>query len=71
MVLFAESLHGQADPLASFDLVEDDFAWVTRRLCEQAQASADDRIVSCLEGGYNLHALARSVEAHLTALLAD
>ncbi|GHD14808.1 histone deacetylase [Halioglobus japonicus] len=61
----------QADPLADFQLVDEDFAWVTRQLCQQALASADGRIVSSLEGGYDLHALARSVEAHLKALLGD
>ncbi|KAA1189153.1 histone deacetylase family protein [Pseudohalioglobus sediminis] len=61
----------QADPLADFNLVDEDFAWVTRRLCEQADASAEGRIVSSLEGGYDLHALARCVEAHLKAMLGD
>ncbi len=61
----------QADPLADFNLVDDDFAWVTRRLCEQAEQSAQGRLVSSLEGGYDLHALARCVEAHLKAMLGD
>ena len=61
----------QADPLADFNLVDDDFAWITRRLCEQAERSAEGRVVSSLEGGYDLHALARSVEAHLKAMLGD
>jgi len=61
----------QADPMADFNLVDDDFAWVTRRLCEQAQQSAQGRLVSSLEGGYDLHALARCVEAHLKAMLGD
>ena len=59
----------RADPLAMLELVEADYAWITRELVQQAAASADGRIVSCLEGGYNLQALATSVEAHLRALL--
>jgi acetoin utilization deacetylase AcuC-like enzyme len=59
----------QADEMANLNLVDRDYAWVTRRLCEQAERSAQGRIVAALEGGYNLHALARSVEAHLKALL--
>lgn len=61
----------QADPLADFRLVDEDFAWVTRRLCEQADRSAGGRVLSSLEGGYDLHALARCVEAHLKAMLGE
>ncbi len=61
----------QADDMGGLNLVDSDYAWVTRRLCEQAQLSAGGRIVSSLEGGYELHALARSVEAHLKAFLGD
>ena len=61
----------QADDMGGLNLVDSDYAWVTRRLCEQAQRSAQGRIVSALEGGYELHALARSVEAHLKAFLGD
>jgi len=61
----------QADDMANLNLVDADYAWVTRRLCEQAQRSATGRVVSSLEGGYELHALARSVEAHLKAFLGD
>ncbi len=59
----------RADEMGGLDLVEEDYAWVTGRLVEQAAASAGGRIVSALEGGYELQALARSVEAHLKALL--
>ena len=59
------------DPLANMNLVDEDFAWVTRCLCEQAERSAGGKLVSTLEGGYDLHALARSVEAHLKAFLGD
>ena len=59
------------DHLAMLNLVEDDYSWITHELVKLAAASAKGRIVSCLEGGYNLQALARSVEAHLRALLAS
>jgi acetoin utilization deacetylase AcuC-like enzyme len=61
----------QADDMAGLRLVDADYAWVTRRLCEQAERSAQGRIVSSLEGGYDLHALARCVEAHLKAFLGE
>ncbi|MEK0083776.1 histone deacetylase family protein [Benzoatithermus flavus] len=56
------------DPLASFALFEEDFAWATRELVKLAEAHAQGRIVSVLEGGYDPAALARSVVAHLKAL---
>jgi len=51
------------------NLVEEDYAWITRELMQLAALSAEGRIVSCLEGGYNLKALASSVEAHLRVML--
>ncbi len=59
----------RADHLAMLNLVEADYAWITRELVRLAAQSAEGRIVSCLEGGYNLQALADSVEAHLGAML--
>ncbi|TFY96429.1 histone deacetylase family protein [Ramlibacter rhizophilus] len=56
------------DDLGQLGLVEQDYAWITSRLREVARRHAQGRIVSCLEGGYNLAALGRSVEAHLRAL---
>ena len=56
------------DPLGQLGLVEADYAWITRRLMDVAERHAQGRIVSCLEGGYHLSALARSVAAHLGAL---
>jgi acetoin utilization deacetylase AcuC-like enzyme len=56
------------DELGQLGLVEADYAWITRRLVEVAERHAKGRIVSCLEGGYNLSALARSVAAHLRVL---
>ncbi len=56
------------DDIASMGLVEADFAWITKQLVEVAGQYANGRIVSCLEGGYALSALGRSVVAHLKAL---
>jgi acetoin utilization deacetylase AcuC-like enzyme len=59
----------RADDMARLNLVEDDYAWVTGCVRDQAERTARGRVVSTLEGGYELHALSRSVEAHLKALL--
>ena len=56
------------DDLGQMGLVEADYAWMTERLMDVAAAHAQGRIVSCLEGGYHLGALARSVAAHLREL---
>jgi acetoin utilization deacetylase AcuC-like enzyme len=57
------------DPLANLNLVEADFAWATQKLMEIADQSAQGRVVSVLEGGYDLEGLAGSVAAHVTALM--
>lgn len=57
------------DDMAQLNLRDSDFAWITSRLKEIADQYAGGRIVSALEGGYNLDALGRSVAAHLDALL--
>ena len=57
------------DEMAMLGLVEADYAWVTDRLREVAEQHAQGRIVSTLEGGYELGALARSVAAHLEHLI--
>jgi acetoin utilization deacetylase AcuC-like enzyme len=57
------------DPLANLNLLEPDFAWVTQRLMEIADQSASGRIVSVLEGGYDLQGLSRSAAAHVSALM--
>ena len=57
------------DPLANLKLLEPDFAWATSKLMEIADASAKGRIVSVLEGGYDLQGLSRSAAAHVTALM--
>lgn len=57
------------DEMAGLRLIESDYKWVTERLCEIADEYGEGRIVSMLEGGYNVSALARSVVAHLKALM--
>ena len=57
-----------ADPLANLNWTEEDFVWVTEAICEVAKAHAQGRVVSTLEGGYDLPALAASTAAHVTAL---
>ena len=57
------------DPLANLNLVEADFDWVTRQIMAVADQSAQGRVVSVLEGGYDLVALAQSAAAHVTALM--
>lgn len=59
------------DPLASLNLVEEDYAWVTRELLSIAKSYCEGRLVSVLEGGYDLNALGRSVAAHVGALQGD
>lgn len=56
------------DELGQLGMTEADYRWITEQLIDLAQRHAQGRIVSCLEGGYNLGALGRSVEAHLRAL---
>ena len=57
------------DPLAYLELHEDDYVWITERIREVADTFAQGRIVSALEGGYDLAALGRSAVAHVAALL--
>lgn len=59
----------EADPLAGLKLGDDDFAWVTKKLVDVALRRAGGRVVSMLEGGYDLEALARSVRAHVGVLM--
>ena len=56
------------DDLGQLGLVEADYEWITRRIKQVADRHAQGRIVSCLEGGYALGALARSVATHLRVL---
>ena len=57
------------DPLANINLDAEDFGWVTRKLMDLADSSAGGRVVSVLEGGYDLQGLKESVAAHVTALM--
>ena len=57
------------DPLANLNFVEADFTWVTQKLMDVADRHAKGRVVSLLEGGYDLEGLAKSVAAHVTALM--
>lgn len=58
------------DPLANLNLVEDDYTWVTAQVCMIAKQHCASRVVSTLEGGYDLTALANSSAAHVKALMA-
>lgn len=60
----------RADPLANLSLDEADFAWATERLMAIAAHHCGGRVVSTLEGGYDLDALGRSAAAHVRALMA-
>jgi acetoin utilization deacetylase AcuC-like enzyme len=57
------------DPLANIQLTEQDFGWVTKKLMDVASESAQGRIVSVLEGGYDLQGLHDSVTEHVAALI--
>jgi acetoin utilization deacetylase AcuC-like enzyme len=58
------------DPLANLELVEDDYGWITTELVALARRHAAGRLVSTLEGGYDLTALGLSTAAHVAALMA-
>jgi acetoin utilization deacetylase AcuC-like enzyme len=57
------------DPLGGMNLVEADFAWITAKLIDVADRSAQGRVVSLLEGGYDLEGLSKSVAAHVSTLM--
>ena len=57
-----------ADPLAGLELQAEDFAWVTEKLCDLADVHCAGRVVSSLEGGYDLQALGASAAAHVQVL---
>ena len=57
------------DPLANLNWSTEDFAWLTRELCKVADGTCAGRVVSSLEGGYNLDALAASVAVHVAGLM--
>ncbi len=69
LIYFSAGFDGhREDDMGNLGLVEADYAWITQRIKGVAERHAGGRIVSCLEGGYNLGALARSVGAHLRVL---
>ena len=71
LILISAGFDAHADdPLANLNWSTQDFAWLTERLCGIADAQCDGRIVSVLEGGYDLDALAASVKAHVAGLMA-
>ncbi len=59
----------RADPMAQLELLADDYTWLTARLVDIARRHAGGRVVSTLEGGYDLDALAASAAAHVAALM--
>ncbi len=58
----------EADPLAELNWLTEDFSWLTERICKIASDCCGGRLVSTLEGGYDLEALAESVKAHVIKL---
>ncbi|KMW59712.1 Acetylspermidine deacetylase [Candidatus Rhodobacter oscarellae] len=70
LILISAGFDAHADdPLANLNWTTEDFAWVTRRICETADAVCDGRVVSTLEGGYDLGALAEGTAAHVQVLM--
>ncbi|TCS60352.1 histone deacetylase family protein [Varunaivibrio sulfuroxidans] len=70
MILLSAGFDGHGrDPLAAHDLSADDYAWLTGELCALAGRCCSGRIVSVLEGGYDLEALGASVAAHVGGLM--
>jgi acetoin utilization deacetylase AcuC-like enzyme len=69
LILISAGFDAHADdPLANLMWTEEDFAWITRGLCDIADEVCGGRVVSTLEGGYDLPALAASVAVHVTEL---
>ncbi len=69
-ILVSAGFDGHAlDPLAELKLTEDDFSWVTAEIRHLAEKHCQGRLVSCLEGGYNLSVLGESAAAHVSALM--
>jgi len=58
-----------SDPLANLELVEEDYEWITHKLCDVVDKHCNGRLVSSLEGGYNLEALAASVAVHVKVMM--
>lgn len=58
----------QRDPLGQLELQDDDYGWITKEICSYARLACDGRVISVLEGGYDLEALAGASRAHVDAL---
>lgn len=72
MIFISAGFDGHRDdPLAGLNLLEEDYAWLTQEVCRIADQNAQGRVISMLEGGYDLEALGRSAVAHIKALLND
>lgn len=72
IILISAGFDGhELDPLGQLNLQEDDFGWITEAICEQAENTCQGRVISVLEGGYNLEALAASARAHVLALTTE
>lgn len=70
MIFISAGFDGhREDDMGGLGLVEADYAWITSKIMDVAKRFSKGRIVSCLEGGYNLDALGRSVAAHLRVLI--
>jgi len=71
MIIISAGFDAHAsDPLAQISLSDDDYAWITGKLLALAQKCCEGRLISSLEGGYDLAALASSTTAHVRALSA-
>jgi len=57
------------DDMGGFNLVEADYQWITRELCQLAKTHCEGRVISCLEGGYELSSLGRSATVHIKELV--
>jgi len=69
LILVSAGFDGHRDdPLGGFELSDDDFAWISELIVAEARSHCDGRIVSTLEGGYDLDALARATTRHLEVL---
>jgi acetoin utilization deacetylase AcuC-like enzyme len=58
----------ERDPLGQLELQDEDYGWITSEICTYAGLACDGRVISILEGGYDLEALASASAAHVTAL---
>ena len=58
-----------SDPLADFELIKDDFYWITKKLNDFATKNCKGKLISCLEGGYNIKALSESCLEHVKGLI--